>query len=210
MPNHCYNILKLKDNPKKTKQTLKPFITKNEGEEFFDFDKVIPMPTELQIESMNADPSTKEGRELKKKQDKNLEKYGSKDWYDWCVSNWGTKWNSYDSSVQEDCVSFNTAWAPPIPVIIELAEKTGKTWTLLYSEPGMDFCGELTADKTGWYDDKQYTHKKAPKKFKDDMGISDDMFMSEEEIEAKEKKKATKRVKKEVAKKGKNQLIELQ
>lgn len=24
----------------------------------------------------------------------NLEKYGCATWYDWCVQNWGTKWNA--------------------------------------------------------------------------------------------------------------------
>ena len=40
---------------------------------------------------------------------------------------WGTKWNSYEPSVDEDgsdgkwIVWFDTAWSPPIPVINRLA-----------------------------------------------------------------------------------------
>src|SRR5688572_17984410 len=42
--------------------------------------------------------------------------------YDWCCENWGTKWNAYDI-VRRDydgrvCITFQTAWAPPRPIII--------------------------------------------------------------------------------------------
>jgi hypothetical protein len=211
MPNHCQNLLRLTDNPEQTKKALKKFLTEVDGELIFDFDKVITMPKELQIEAMSADPSTPEGKKLKKLQDKNLENYGAKDWYDWCTQNWGTKWNSYSNHIQDNGVSFDTAWAPPIPVIVELAEKTGKDWTLLYSEPGMDFCGQLTAGKTGMYHDDQWTHKEAPKEFIDEMGITEDMMYTEEELEEMERKrKATKKIKKEVAKRGNKKHLKLQ
>lgn len=49
---------------------------------------------------------------------------GFRDWYDWSVSNWGTKWDAYHQSMitTEDNVTFqfDTAWSPPIPVIEEL------------------------------------------------------------------------------------------
>lgn len=50
-----------------------------------------------------------------------LAKYGSVDWYDWCVRNWGTKWNCYDVtewSVNENgdtasaTIYYETAWSP--------------------------------------------------------------------------------------------------
>lgn len=40
-------------------------------------------------------------------------------WYDWCVSNWGTKWDITDPCVVHDTeedsitISFDSAWAPP-------------------------------------------------------------------------------------------------
>jgi hypothetical protein len=209
MPNDCYNILKLTDDPQKTREVIKPFLSIQDKEEIFDFNKVIKMPRSLKITSATPDLKTEEGKKLKKQQDKNLEKYGFKDWYDWCVSNWGTKWNSYSNTVNDDCVSFETAWAPPLPVIIELAEKTGKDWTLLYSEPGMDFCGKLTAEKTGMHHDEQWTHRKSPKSFKKEMGISKEDCMSEEEIEEREKKKLTNKIKRKISKKGHDQTLDL-
>lgn len=55
---------------------------------------------------------------------KNLEKYGAKDWYDWCVEHWGTKWNACDTAIVE-CedgtvvVRFCTAWSQPEPEMMD-------------------------------------------------------------------------------------------
>ena len=48
----------------------------------------------------------------------NYELYGSPTWYEWSCKNWGTKWNSCDTSISRDEpdnleVGFNTAWNPP-------------------------------------------------------------------------------------------------
>jgi hypothetical protein len=211
MPNHCYNILTLTDNPPKTKSAIKKFLSKDEkGDEFLDFNKIIKMPPALQITSSNADESTKEGKKLKKQQDSNLEKYGYKDWYDWCVDNWGTKWNSYDVSINEDSIGFNTAWSPPTPVIIELAEKTGKDWTLRYSEPGCDFCGELTAYKDGMHNDESWSLRTAPPEFIKAMGLTEEDIYSEEEIKERRKKAAAKkRIRKAISKKGEKNIIDI-
>lgn len=52
----------------------------------------------------------------------NLINYSATTWYDWCVNNWGTKWNSYDPRKGEDNgLMFSTAWSAPHPVIEELS-----------------------------------------------------------------------------------------
>lgn len=45
------------------------------------------------------------------------------DWYEWSISNWGTKWNAYDTAVSDrfTVVRFDTAWAHPWPVIVKLS-----------------------------------------------------------------------------------------
>jgi hypothetical protein len=54
----------------------------------------------------------------------NLLNYGATTWYDWCIKNWGTKWNSYDTwKSEENGFQFSTAWSAPHPVIEALARK---------------------------------------------------------------------------------------
>jgi len=62
-------------------------------------------------------------------------KFASNHWYAWNVRNWDTKWNAYDSSVDDDfnnetidgiyklVYHFNTAWSPPEAVIYALGHK---------------------------------------------------------------------------------------
>ena len=80
-----------------------------------------------------------------------VEKYGAKDWYDWSVANWGTKWDAdihaLDITTDEDGterahVLFNTAWAPPARWFVQLIEQypEGRT-ELAYAEGGMSFFG---------------------------------------------------------------------
>lgn len=56
----------------------------------------------------------------------NLQKYGHATWYEWCIQNWGTKWNSYQSNPIQDCdntMNFLTAWASVPKIMKKLSEK---------------------------------------------------------------------------------------
>ena len=63
-------------------------------------------------------------------------KYGADNWYDWCINNWGTKWDACHAAIErvpyvlagpqsKDRVeiSFDTAWCAPEPVIHALVRK---------------------------------------------------------------------------------------
>lgn len=53
---------------------------------------------------------------------KNLEEYGTTDWYDWRINNWGTKWNAYETKLLNDnSIGFQTAWSTPLDIIKELS-----------------------------------------------------------------------------------------
>ena len=70
--------------------------------------------------------------------------YGAKDWYDWCVINWGTKWNACDTrfnDINKADVCFDTAWTPPLPVIKSLSEQ--------YPEQTFHF--EFAEEQPGYY-----------------------------------------------------------
>jgi len=80
----------------------------------FDFNKLIPMPESLNIESGSrtgqamklyravqlsqerVDEDKKELYALGEIACKNMEQYGFSNWYGWRIENWGTKWNSME------------------------------------------------------------------------------------------------------------------
>lgn len=126
MPNHITNRLSIEGEVADKKRAYSTLIGNNG---YFDFNKIVPMPKELGIESGGIVDNLalalkgkvdKFGRycspeetfnEIKKmltpkgyanslkqaiQHNKNLELYGSANWYEWCPENWGTKWNAYD------------------------------------------------------------------------------------------------------------------
>ena len=163
MPNHITNIVTSTDMKK-----LKELILNEKGE--VDFNKLIPMPKELEITSSSKsfkEPSSfddVERRKLKKaiiaqlttiyEDSANREEFvvkclernelceyisevinnkeivvedckeyvqgfynqkniGYKDWYDWSIAKWGTKWNAYQTEIGKTYIKFDTAWSSP-------------------------------------------------------------------------------------------------
>lgn len=53
----------------------------------------------------------------------NYNKYGCSTWYQWCPKNWGTKWNAYQTSINNNVIEFDTAWGWPEPVINAFMQK---------------------------------------------------------------------------------------
>jgi len=94
-------------------------------------------------------------------------------WYDWCVTNWGTKWDICDVYVvndeEEDSIefSFNTAWAPPTEAFLYWAQQDGcVSYSLKYYEPGMGFVGEASYDGDT-YEDDCVSYNDDPARFED-------------------------------------------
>lgn len=139
MPNWCYNVLTV-SGPKKEIRKLKDAVStvcEDGSEEKFDFNKILPMPEELLVTAMSlpADKSrwSKEDVELDKKYRENIKKYGFKDWYDWRLEYWDTKWNACDcilerheNYVNEDIAEleyrFNTAWCFPMSIALKVSQ----------------------------------------------------------------------------------------
>jgi len=68
-------------------------------------------------------------------------------WYDWACDNWGTKWNSADTSATLDGNAinyiFDTAWSVPYPVISKIASLEGVEMVQeRFIEEGMQSAGE--------------------------------------------------------------------
>jgi len=149
MPNWCQNTLIIKGPTEDVTRLLEAV----EGSDTkLSLRKIITTPEELQSKSS---PNRDED-DVKRL----TELYGAKDWYDWQVANWGTKWDIeatiYDDSMSRSPgystytdpeervvqMSFDSAWSPPIPAIAMLAKQFPNTNIYhSYDESGCDFAG---------------------------------------------------------------------
>lgn len=80
---------------------------------------------------------------------KNKEKYGHENWYEWRISNWGTKWNAVDVNCLESndthlTVEFLTAWSTPEPIFKRMIEKfPNLIFSGCFVEESKAFAGEI-------------------------------------------------------------------
>lgn len=146
MPNHITSIITLNGSEKRIEE-LKENIKSKES--IFDFNKIIPMPKDLDINIYkvnftnfvfyNKDLSVIEFAKKFREECKadfnerfekaalqgiiNYLKYGYVSWYSWSIDNWGTKWNSYEAEyLSGNKITFQTAWEFPKPIIQKLSE----------------------------------------------------------------------------------------
>ena len=103
MPNWTENNV-LFVGKKKQLKTLKTMLKSKDND--FDFNNIVPMPKNIFRGLL--------GREEE-------EKYGKNNWYHWSIDNWGTKWNSVDTTVEENgstlSYNFMTAWDCPREIV---------------------------------------------------------------------------------------------
>lgn len=141
MPNWCCNTLTLKhEDPAMIDRAVKAYEAGRLLEEF------VPVPKELTetIAGSVGDPVEQELLEARTAA--NLKKYGYGNWYDFCVNEWGTKWDVGDEHTivhrDDHMVSFNfdSAWAPPTTAYAKMQE-LGFDVDAMYYEPGMAFAG---------------------------------------------------------------------
>lgn len=124
MPNWCNNILTV--TPQEVGDVLSEDVSlglfvDNDGEpESLSFARTFPVPEALQ-------------------------KTGG--WYEWCIDNWGTKWDANSSSIIENTnekieVFFETAWAPPFGWYLFVSKLyPNLTFRADYMETGNCFVG---------------------------------------------------------------------
>lgn len=140
MPNHVENDLTVKGK----KSDIVKFINAVKGEEPIDVNKIIPYPEHFkklddaaQDARMKGDFSVKDGY--------------NQGGYEWCIENWSTKWGMYDflePSMSKNGtvfrISFNSAWSPPLKIIVKLGEMFPELkFTLKYYDAGMGFQGTI-------------------------------------------------------------------
>lgn len=179
MPNWCSNSVCLQhEDPEMIRRAERAFNNGTLLDEFF------PVPAELR--EVTA-PNREDNRE------ELIKKYGAADWYDWCCSNWGTKWDVGGSSDPElgpdnKAISFefDSAWSPPIPAF-EKFEELGFTVTAYYYEPGCAYAGIYDECGDDYYQLSEMTSDEVrntiPQELDAIFGISNSMEAWEEENE---------------------------
>ncbi len=162
MPNNIQNDITIKG----PKPTLAAIMELMRGPETpFDFNKLLPMPAELQSihtgRTLIAGVRVSQWREIDGKTVaidaaeivQMHRQHGASNWYDWSIEHWGTKWNAY--AVSEPTITtrslryrFDTAWASPEIVMQALADRFQVSITVKVS-------GET-------YDGKRYSYHVSP------------------------------------------------
>jgi hypothetical protein len=156
MPNWCNNVVELShENPEMMARAVKSF---NDGSFLNEF---VPVPADLQI-TAGSFGDTPEQKALELQEQANIKNHGYANWYDYCVNEWGTKWDiePYEPvSIDEDgrlTMSFDSAWSPPINAYEKLVD-LGFSVRAYYNECGMAFAGVWEDGFDDFYEYGGYT-----------------------------------------------------
>lgn len=170
MPNWCNNTVIVDGNKKEIQRFIK-YVKNPFTKAPLSFQTILPMPRELERTQSPAvivtqeeytkwrtqaefNPHHGEQAMITQEMSDNLKaKYGTDNWYDWKMANWGTKWeigNDDITTIFEDThlsYNFDTAWSPPEGIYVELVKQFP---TLIidwhYSEEGMEMFGNLATE----------------------------------------------------------------
>jgi hypothetical protein len=144
MPNWCNNNLTLTHEDPAMILRAKEALDRGEFLQEF-----IPVPEDLKIVAGSVGDGD-EQKELERKTAENREKYGYGNWYDFCVGEWGTKWDvggDGQTDVHPDGrmlhTTFDSAWSPPVNAYDKLVE-LGFGVEAMYYEGGMGYAGSYS------------------------------------------------------------------
>jgi len=183
MPNHCDNTLWVVGRPAEVKKFLETSKNPDHGRgaksddhrAWRIFERNYPCPQELRDTKAAHYADVAEQAEQERAEQANLEKHGSRHWYDWCCDNWGTKWGDYDTHLVHQgrngaTFSFTTAWSPGSAGLRKISALYPElAFVNSYEESGCDFigcdafyrgetvysgCGGLPKGPDDWEDDE--------------------------------------------------------
>lgn len=184
MPNWCNNTVEISHEDVAKMETLVAAV--NEGKFC---NHVVPVPKAL-TETVAGHCGDGYEQELNQfKMELNQKYFGATDWYGFCTSNWGTKWDvdAYDTVTLEGntvTFGFDSAWSPPLGIYDALVEQ-GFSVRAYYYESGMGYCGKWEDGCDDYYDignmNSQEVRDTIPEDLDECMCISENIEMWEEE-----------------------------
>lgn len=186
MPNYCSNMITLgHDDPAMILRAKEAFACGSFLQEF------IPVPKQLLTEGGESygGPDAEKYDDIRAK---NKATFGYNSWYDWCINEWGTKWdvgnadgiNTWDD--HEFIAYFESAWSPPCAAYEKLEDLGFRIYATWY-EPGCGFAGIY--DEHGVTDyslvdmDSADVQREIPQELDEQFGISESMADWEAENE---------------------------
>lgn len=176
MPNWCMNELTIKGPRDERNRFMAMIRTDEEERPYAIFQRIIPMPVELEGTTSPAPDSPEphpnwavmlaNGEITQEWYDvlcaENVARYESKQaaiaatgyasWWEWQHANWGVKWGDSDTYLVDHddsltSMKFDTPWGPPDTGMMKVSAKFPTlTFLLEYNEPGMGFMGVLVYD----------------------------------------------------------------
>jgi hypothetical protein len=188
MPNWCNNTVEVyHPDANKLKELVMAF---NEGKMC---NYIKPVPEDLQIVAGRVGDDTDPKQiELEAAEKRNLATHGYKTWYDFCVNEWGTKWDvggdgnevELEGLENDVTLSFDSAWSPPCNVYEAMVEQ-GFSVRAYYYEPGMAFAGIWWDGDDDFYEygglNSEQIAETLPEALDEMFNISEDVAMWEEE-----------------------------
>jgi hypothetical protein len=184
MPNWCNNSVEIyHTDPAMIERVREAF---NKGALLQEF---IPVPEDLHIVAGSVgDPD--EQKKLEEDTARNLATHGYGNWYDYCVGEWGTKWDvGADGNPAQDIpgglmLGFDSAWSPPTTAYEKLMEQ-GFTIRAMYYESGMAFAGIWEDGNDDYYEFGSMSSteivEELPEELDEAFGISESAAEWEEE-----------------------------
>lgn len=184
MPNWCNNVVEITHKDPAMMERAR--VAFNEGKLCNEF---VPVPESLHIVAGSVgDPD--EQKKLMEDTERNLATHGYGNWYDFCVNEWGTKWDvggdGQTAEPTEDgrlVMSFDSAWSPPIGFYEKLVDM-GFSVRAYYYEGGMNFAGIWEDGDDDFYElegNSETVRDQIPEALDEMFCISENMEMWEEE-----------------------------
>ena len=179
MPNWCFNRMNIDATTEGGKILAEAFRPKYKVyNEYLKTDlleanpmkDLYPFPKELDI---TASLGTKDN-ELSLVYAHNKEKFGYAHWYDWCINNWGTKWDARVEQFDDDnpksvYVYYETAWSPPTAFLEWFCKQYPDTvFDVEYDEEGMFFEGRSSHDPVNGFQDETWEPEDQREEFEED------------------------------------------
>jgi hypothetical protein len=187
MPNWCNNTLEIThEDPAMMARVKQAFADGRLLDEF------VPVPKSLHIVAGRVGDDTDPKQIALEAQEKaNLEAHGYTTWYDYCVNEWGTKWDVGGNDYNEPqeipdglIMSFDSAWSPPVAAM-EKFQDLGFSVRLYYYEPGMCFAGIYDENGDDYYElggmNSEQVKEELPEALDEMFAISECMAEYEEE-----------------------------